>query len=297
MKLNAGKRVLMFFHWLFSLLICAAFTVYLVKPDFITGIYEKCLSMVGGTKNMQIIGGAFLAIYLILVVCQLCLIFRRRRREDRGFITVDSSETGRVRIAISAIEQMVRQSVHSIDGIAEMKIFIDNVDDAIAIGVTASIVNGSHVPTITMNMQRAIRQFVEMNCGVAVRTVSISINSVTNSADTPRRKRRFGGEAAKPVPAPVTEFKPEPVQEPIREIKPEPVRTPEPEPAGPELRFDDPDFKVDYTPHLELTPTLHSEDEPAGEPETPVFGGYSSTDEAEDTEASSTEEEDEKPLL
>ena len=86
MKLNAGKRVLMFFHWLFSLLICAAFTVYLVKPDFITGIYEKCLSMVGGTKNMQIIGGAFLAIYLILVVCQLCLIFSARTLPIPGML-------------------------------------------------------------------------------------------------------------------------------------------------------------------------------------------------------------------
>ena len=34
MKLNAGKRILMFFHWLFSLLICVAFAAYIVKPDW-----------------------------------------------------------------------------------------------------------------------------------------------------------------------------------------------------------------------------------------------------------------------
>ncbi|MBR1821318.1 MAG: alkaline shock response membrane anchor protein AmaP [Clostridia bacterium] len=196
MKLSVGKRILMFFHWLISLLIVAAFAVYLIAPDFLTKYYDMLVSAIG-ISNVKAIGIALLAVYVILAVVQVCLIFKRRKRSERGFITVDSSDSGKVRIAISAIEQMVRQSVGSIDGITDMKIGIDNQDDAIAIGVVASIVNGSHVPTITMNMQRAIRQFVETNCGVAVRTVSISINAVTNQQEAPRRRRR--GKAQEPV--------------------------------------------------------------------------------------------------
>ena len=239
MKLNAGKRILMFFHWLFSLLICAAFAAYIIKPDWAMGIYDRVTGNLASTQVM-IIGIAILAIYVILTVVQACIIFHRARREDRGFITVDSSDSGRVRIAVSAIEQMVRQSVTSIDGITDMRIGIENKDDAIGININATLQNGAHVPTITMNMQRAIRQFVEMNCGVAVRSVSISINAVASAGEGGRwRGRRKDGvkPADMPMPAyaPVSEAAKEPIvpaSEPQNEPEPEPVYVPttEPEP-------------------------------------------------------------------
>ena len=34
MKLNVGKRIIMFLHWLASLLICAALVIQKVKPDW-----------------------------------------------------------------------------------------------------------------------------------------------------------------------------------------------------------------------------------------------------------------------
>ena len=200
MKFTLGKRILMFFHWLFSLLICAAFAIYIIAPDFLMRYYSMVEAAVGA-DNIRIIGIAILAVYAILVIIQIVLICKRRRRSDRGFITVDASDNGKVRIAITAIEQMVRQSVNSIEGITDMKINIENQDDAIGIGMNASILNGSHVPTITMNMQRAIRQFVEMNCGVAVRSVSININSVSNSQEASRGRRHGLGKGNSVQPA------------------------------------------------------------------------------------------------
>lgn len=207
MKLSVGKRILMFFHWLLSLLGVAALVVYLIWPQFITKYYDMLVNAIG-TQKVQIIGIALLAVYVILAVVQAYLLLKRKKRRDRGFITVDSSDSGKVRIAIGAIEQMVRQSVGSIDGITEMKIGIENLDDAIGIGVNAAIVSGCHVPTITMNMQRAIRQFVETNCGVAVRTVIINIHSVTNQPDAPKR-RRFG-KGTPSAPAAPAAYTPEP---------------------------------------------------------------------------------------
>lgn len=250
MKFGVGKRILMFFHWLLSLLICAAFAVYLIAPDFIMKYYTAVEQAVG-INYVKIIGIAILAVYAVLAVIQIYLIFKRRKRSERGFITVDSSDSGRVRIAVSAIEQMVRQSVNNIDGITEMKIGIDNKDDAIVIGVRASILNGSHVPTITMNMQRAIRQFVEMNCGVAVREVSISINAVTNAAESTRH-HRFGRGKSSGANA---GFQPEPIQaqpdytgysaNPEPEPEP-PVTAPavEPEPVRPPVQ-ETPAFDLD----------------------------------------------------
>lgn len=239
MKLSVGKRILMFFHWLLSLLIVAAFAVYLIVPEFVTKYYDKLVSRLG-FNNVKVIGIALLAVYVLLAIAQAILIFKRKKRSERGFIVVDSSDSGKVRIAISAVEQMVRQSVGSIDGLTDMRIGIDNQDDAIGIVVNASIVNGSHVPTITMNMQRAIRQFVETNCGVAVRTVSISINSVTHQGEAPRRRRGKNREAvpAMPIVAPTPEPYSPPVPEPEPAVAPATIESaqpaeprPEPQPA------------------------------------------------------------------
>ena len=256
MKLSVGKRILMFFHWLMSLLICVAFALYLIVPSFVMQYYGK-LEAALELKYIHIIGIALLVIYAALAIVQIYLIFKRRRRADRGFITVDSSDTGKVRIAISAIEAMVRQSVTNIDGITEMKIGIESREDAIAIRVNATIVNGSHVPTITMNMQRAIRQFVEMNCGVAVREVSISINAVTNVQEAGHRRRMGRGkaEAAPQSAAPAV-----PVVDDYQAPAVEPQSyEPEPQPYAPAAE----PVSADYAP---VTP----EPEPAAQPAEPV---------------------------
>ena len=245
MKLSVGKRILMFFHWLLSLLICAAFAMYLILPEFMRAVYARLEATLGPT-GIRIAGIALLAIYAALAVAQICLILKRRRKAERGFIDVDSSDTGKVRIAVSAVEQMVRQSVHSIDGIADMKIDIDSLDDSIVIGVKAAIVNGSHVPTITANMQRSIRQFVEVNCGVSVSSVLISIDAVSNPPDGIRRRigRSRGGFARKAAaaavpaaPAPEIEekkdaaFAAQPPQDEPEAEQPEPAPVPASEPA------------------------------------------------------------------
>lgn len=222
MKLTVGKRILMFIHWLLSLLICAALTLQIVRPDLLMRIYNAVTGKLNATQIM-IIGITLLALYVIFVVIEACIIFGRGKRDDRGFITVDSSESGRVRIAVSAIEHMVRHSVTDIDGIDDMKIDIDNLDDAIGINVAAIIKNGCHVPTVTMNMQQAIRKFVEMNCGVAVRSVSVSVNAVNNNG----RGRKAGADNTTKLSYNDPPFNNAPEAEPAAEVKPEP-ETPAP---------------------------------------------------------------------
>ena len=226
MKLNMGQRILMLAHWLFSFLIFALLALCVFAPDFARGIYES-LEKNLGPMGPKVLCGVLAFAYLVLSGFQLSLLVGRKRRSQRGFIGVDSGEAGGVRIAVSAVEQMVRQSVRDIDGIAEMKISIDGADEAIDIGVDATILSGAHVPTITSSMQRSIRQFVEVNCGVAVRQVSVSVNAVSQRPDTPRkgllnRVRSKSASAAKPAPEvrdSLTGTQPSPAVAPVEEKK------------------------------------------------------------------------------
>ena len=199
---NAGKRILMLIHWLLSLLICAALAVCVIAPGFVASICNGLRAAIGPVW-MWVVGIVLLLIYAALAALQLMLILGRRRHDERGFITVDSGDDSRVRIAVSALEQMVRQSVRNIDGITDMKIDIESQDDAIDIGINASIASGSHVPTLTSNIQRSVRQYVEINCGVSVHMVSVSIDAVTGQPEGSHRRRLgWTKQAAAPQPIP-----------------------------------------------------------------------------------------------
>lgn len=241
MKLNIGNKILLLLHWLCSMMICVAFALCVIVPGLQGNLTAKAEGSLGSV-GARIAGAVVLALYIVLSVVVLMRLLRGRRREEQGFITVGSDEKGRVRIAVSAVEQMVRQSVRTIDGLSDMKVDIEGADDAIAIGITAAIANGAHVPTLTANMRRAITQFVEDSCGVAVQSVTVTIDAVNGKPDASRRlmgRNRPQPEPAAPAyeartTAPGYDAEPEPVNADDAPVE-EPVRRPwESAPAAPE---------------------------------------------------------------
>lgn len=206
MKLNFGKRLVLFLHWLLSLAACVLAVGYCVWPDFVLRCFEALYTLTG-KGAADIAGAVILAVYVIMAVLSVSFIFsRKNRKKDHGFITVDSSESGRTRIAIGAVEQMIRQAVRGVDGITDMKASIQCLEDSISIDVSVAISAGAHVPTVTMNIQRAIRSYIELNCGVAVREVCVSVHTLENAAENGKHGKRKAAPAAV-MPAAPAEIK------------------------------------------------------------------------------------------
>ena len=195
MKLNFGKKLVLFLHWLMSLIACAIVVVFCVWPQCMQSFFSGLYSAIGKLQA-DVVGIVLLAVYALLAAASVVIIFSGRRRSDRGFITVDSSEAGRTRIAVGAVEQMIRQAVRGVDGIAEMKAGIVNSEDSISINVNVAILSGAHVPTVTMNIQRAIRSYIELNCGVAVREVCVNVHALESSEEGAKRGRRKAAQTA-----------------------------------------------------------------------------------------------------
>lgn len=209
-----GKRILLFLHWLASVIGMATLVFQKQTEWIIQSIQAKI-----GTNYAHIAFIALMALYAFLsIICLILIVRRDAKRGERGFITMDSSENGKVRIAISAVEQMVRRALETVDGIAEAKIAISNQDDALDVTVKAVLAGGAHVPTVTLNVQRAIRQYVEMNCGVAVCAVSVNVQSISNTVEAPVRP-------AAPEPT-KTETTIEPPAEPSAETEKEELEPP-----------------------------------------------------------------------
>lgn len=249
MRASFWDRVLMF---LFVLLAFALLLSVALRPLGVDLVRDLVLGLEAeiGEFGAMMIAYGLVAIMALLGVYMLMMIFRRAGRRDRSFITVNSGDGGRVRIALSALEQMARQVIGRVEGVQDMKIRIGADDDSISVSVDLSLLSDSHVPTVTMNMQRTIRNNIEVNCGVAVRTVEITVSSLAGAqtAQKPTRAQRKGRvfreiQAAPHVePAPQPTAAPQPVQpvpEPVYE--PEPIPQPEPDPL-PECAIpDDPD--------------------------------------------------------
>lgn len=213
MKLNFGKRLVLFLHWLLSLVACAFGFLWVVFPQVAADIPEM-ISRILGSGLAEIAGIVLVVVYVLLAVLSVAFIFSRdRKRGERGFITVDSSEAGRTRIAIGAVEQMIRQAVRCVDGIADMKAAIVNNEDTISINTSVAIVSGAHVPTVTMNIQRAIRSYIELNCGVGVREVSVSVHSLESGEDGGKFGRRKGASGSNVPVSPVYQPEVQPVAE------------------------------------------------------------------------------------
>ena len=197
MKMSFGKKLTLFLFWLMSLVLAALAVGLCVWPE----LMQEGVSVVNRLCSYaDIIGIALLGVYVLLAVLSVVFIFAGgKKRGERGFITVDSSEAGRTRIAIGAVDQMIRQAVRSVDGIVDMKSSIVNCEDAISINANVTIASGAHVPTVTMNMQRAVRSYIELNCGVAVREVCVNVSALENNDENGKHGRR---KAASPVAAP-----------------------------------------------------------------------------------------------
>ena len=207
MKLNFGKRLLLFLHWLLSVLICVLFVLTVMVPGFMQGV-ANVVNGALGAGLAEIVTIALLAVYALISVFSLVTIFSRdKKRGERGLITVDASDSGKTRVSIAAVEQMIRQAVRGVDGIAEMKCGIVNEEDAISVNINVTLLTGAHVPTVTMNMQRAIRGYIELNCGVAVREICVNVNSVESSGEGKRASKKNLTAAAPvmPVEMPVEE--------------------------------------------------------------------------------------------
>lgn len=213
MKLNFGRKLVLFLHWLSALAVCTLAVCLFVWPERVQGSVAQLANRIGAAEA-NAIGIALLAVYALISALTAVILFSgNRQKGERGFITVDSSDAGRTRIAMGAVEQMIRQAVRGVEGIVEMKSGIVNGEDAISINVSVTIQSGAHVPTVTMNIQRAIRSYIELNCGVAVREVSVSVNALeSGEAEEPRRGRRKGNS-----PAPSDAWQPQGAPAPMAE--------------------------------------------------------------------------------
>ena len=118
------------------------------------------------------------AAIIVLLGLYTVVVITPSRRKKRNFITISGDESGEVRVALPALKDMVKQAVGKIDGLSDMNVEVMDAGDAVAVVITLDVESTVHVPTLTMNMQRAVRTYIQTSCGVAVKNVSVAVKNV-----------------------------------------------------------------------------------------------------------------------
>ena len=178
MKLTNGKRILMIVHWVCSLLICMALTLFIINPRLALAFGGADGRIPAGVIVVSIL---IITAYVALAVVQAYFVLNLEKKTAADYFPVGETDNGPVRISTPAIEQMVRHAVHDMDGISELRIDVTSAGEGIDIAVDTILVNGTHVPTLTTDMQQAIGKFVESACGVKVCSVSINVIAVAKA--------------------------------------------------------------------------------------------------------------------
>ncbi len=228
MKLNFGQRLLLFVHWLLSLIGCIVAALLLIVPDTAYHLIDRAYAMVG-KRTLDTVGIVLCAMYVLIAAgCAIMIFSGSAKRKERGLITVYSNETGKTRIAVSAVEQMTRQAISGVEGISDVKAAITGSEDAIGINISLVLKRGAYLPNVTANIQRTVRGYIEQNCGVMVHDIVVNVRAV--EGDVPNAGKAI--DVQMPAEAPVENH------EPIagfradipQEIKPITLEMPESEP-------------------------------------------------------------------
>ena len=178
MKLNFGQRILLIVHWILSLIGCLLAALLLITPNTVYILFDRVYDLIG-KRAFDTIGIALCAIYILIAAGCAAIVFAgSAKRGERGLITVFSNDTGKTRIAVSAVEQMARQAIASVDGISDVRVGITGEEDTIGVNISLMLKAGAYLPTVTANIQRTVRGYIEQNCGVAVQNIIVNVRAV-----------------------------------------------------------------------------------------------------------------------
>ena len=176
MKNGFWDRMLIYLYVLLTVLVVITVSLRAFGLDLVSCFIATLQVNAPGILWRLIVLGVAILITL-LGICAAVLI-TPSRKNSRNFVALSSDNGGQVRISLPAVRELARQAIAGISGLQGVAINVSEADEALAVNVAMDVEGGVHVPTVTMNMQTAIRKNIERNCGINVRSVTVDVKSV-----------------------------------------------------------------------------------------------------------------------
>ena len=176
MKTGFLDRVL---SYLFSLIAACLAVLAALRAfglDLVETFFEGLSAAAPGLLWKLIVSG--LAAVVVLLAVYAMVVVTPSRKKKSAFVTLNADENGQVRVALPAIRELAMQALRGVAGSQDAEIRVYEDSDAISVAVNMNVTSDVHVPTVTMNLQRAIKEHTQKSCGVSVRNVTVVVDSV-----------------------------------------------------------------------------------------------------------------------
>lgn len=208
MKTGFLDRVLIYLFSLIAACLAVLAALRAFGLDLVETFFEGLSAVAPGLLWKLIVSG--LAAVVVLLAVYAMVVVTPSRKKKSAFVTLNADENGQVRVALPAIRELAMQALRGVAGSQDAEIRVYEDSDAISVAVNMNVTSDMHVPTVTMNLQRAIKEHIQKSCGVSVRNVTVVVDSVLPAP---------AGASFAPV-APVERPEPAPQPAPIEAAEP-----------------------------------------------------------------------------
>lgn len=188
----------------------------------------------GGFFTLERVTALVAGVVLFLIGCYLAYLPHRVKRDRNGFI-IQQTDNGELRIAIKAIDSLIKKCVDMHEEIRLISMNVTNAREGVTIDLGISLANNISIPLAVASLQRQIKQYLLASSGIDVCEVRVLVETAENgvgespylvnndipaasappAAEAPKQKiklplhRRIFGKAEQPVTMPETPPAPE----------------------------------------------------------------------------------------
>ncbi len=177
MKLKLKDRLL--------LLLCALFVLAVGIGLVLLSFRQP--SMLADSVSGSFFSWARLGMIAIGVVLVLCAIYffllPSKLRDNRKGFVVQQTDNGELRIAIKAIENLVKKCVDMHEEMRLSAMTIQTARDGVTIDLRISLANNISIPLAVASLQKQIRQYLAVSSGIEVRRQGEKGQEAPASAD------------------------------------------------------------------------------------------------------------------
>lgn len=175
------------------------------------------------------------------------LLFPRRYAYRKRDFVVQNTDTGELRIAVRAIENLVQKCIDMHEEIQVESMKIRNGREGVTVELSIALANNIAIPLAVASLQKQIKQYLVASSGIDVKEVRVSVETTqTGVGESPYLVTSDAAKAAAEAPAVVRETKKVPLHQRLFRRGDQAVTVPEP-------------------PKMEETPVLAEEEKPAEE--------------------------------
>ena len=173
MKIKFLDRFLLFLGAVLAILTGIALAITGLQ---FTGVFAETVPL--WVRVICIVVGVLLIAFGAYVI-----VFPHRYSSKRGEFVVQRTDSGELRIAVKAIENLVQKCLDLHEEIYPKSMQIINGREGVVVDLTVSLANNISIPLAVASLQKQIKQYLVASSGIEVKEVRVSVESTQDDPE------------------------------------------------------------------------------------------------------------------